>query len=146
MRADSEILVALCEKIFLGFCANIFQTCFLLNNKDEAAATNWNGHKKLNFSSVPWFLFRCVSKLLFSSYMYIHECWLKALTFFYVYVCRLHYMSQYINKVLKQRVQLKIVIFLLQGIFQCRGCTAYFCYWRLHQKVTKLEATCQGVM
>ena len=73
MRADSEILVALCEKIFLGFSANIFQTCFLLN-KDEAAATNWNGHMKLTFSSVPWFLFRCVCKLLFSSYMYIHEC------------------------------------------------------------------------
>ena len=61
------------KKIFLGFSANIFQTCFLLN-KDEAAATNWNGHMKLTFSSVSWFLFRCVCKLLFSSYMYIHEC------------------------------------------------------------------------
>ena len=84
------------------FCANIFQTCFLLNKGEAYTATNWGGHMKLTFSSVPWFLFRCVCKLLFSSYMYIHECCLKALTFFYVCVCRLHYMSQYINKVLKQ--------------------------------------------
>ena len=51
MREDNKILVVLCEKIVLGFFANIFQTCFLLN-KDEAAATNWNGHMKLTFSAV----------------------------------------------------------------------------------------------